>query len=293
MARVAITGATGLIGGTLAEEMTGEGHEVLRLVRGTGALQPDEVRWDPAGGTIDAARLEGLDAVVHLAAEPLDTSRRGNPRERILKSRVEGTGLLARTLAALDAPPAVFVSASAVGVYGDRGDEVLTEESAPGDDFLAEVCVAWEAAASPAAAAGIRTVHPRTGVVIAERGPLIDKVKLPFRLGVGGRIGDGRQYVPWIALEDHVRALRLLIDSTLAGPVNLVAPEAVTNRELTRATPFPIPPIAIRLLYGEIAVMLAVSSGRVVPARLQAAGFTHRVSDLEAALRVALGRPTG
>jgi uncharacterized protein (TIGR01777 family) len=205
---------------------------------------------------------------------------------------------LARTLAALDTPPAVFVSSSAVGIYGDRGDEELTEDATSGDDFLAEVCVAWEAAADPARAAGIRVVHPRTGVVIARNGPLNDKVELPFRLGVGGRVGSGRQYVPWISLIDEVAALRFLIDRPLEGPVNLVGPSPATNMELTRAlgtvlrrpTLLPIPTFAIRLLYGEMGETLATVSQRVIPRRLLDAGFTFRHTTLLAALSAAFAR---
>lgn len=298
MARYAISGATGLIGRTLASSLTADGHEVRRLVRPGGHVSSGDVRWDPSAGTIDAAALEGLDAVVHLAGEPIGDKRwTATTRRRIRSSRVEGTGLLAGALAALEHPPAAFVSASAVGFYGDRGDEVLTEADPPGDDFLAEVCAAWEAAADPARAAGIRTVHPRTGVVIAADGPLIDKIELPFKLGVGGRVGDGRQYVPWIALEDQIRALRFLIDTPeLAGPVNLVAPSPVTNRELTRVlgrvlrrpTVLPIPVLAVRALYGQMGVTLATTSQRVRPTRLLDAGFRFRYEQLEAALRAAL-----
>ncbi|MEX0868116.1 MAG: TIGR01777 family oxidoreductase, partial [Nitriliruptoraceae bacterium] len=207
------------------------------------------------------------------------------------------TRLLADACTRLDAPPAVFVSASAVGFYGDRGDEVLTEDAGAGDDFLAAVCRQWESAARPAADAGIRVVHPRTGVVIAAQGPLIDKVRLPFRLGIGGRIGSGRQYVPWIARADHVRAVRHLLVDDLEGPVNVVGPEPVTNRELTRAlgkafhrpAVLPIPVLAVRALYGQMGVALATVSQRVVPQRLVDSGFAFSVASLDDALAVALG----
>jgi uncharacterized protein (TIGR01777 family) len=299
MSRIAITGSTGLIGEALAASLAGDGHRIVRLVRDPSRAGSDDVVWDPQRGTIDAARLEGVDAVVHLAGEPIGSSRWTAATKRaILDSRVQGTALISRTLAALDAPPAVLVSSSAVGVYGDRGDEELTEDSAPGDDFLAEVCIAWEAAADPAREAGVRTVHPRTGVVIAKDGPLIDKVELPFRLGVGGRVGSGRQYVPWISLADEVTALRLLIDTPLEGPVNLVGPAPATNAELTRAlgtvlrrpTLLPIPTLAIRLLYGEMGETLATVSQRVLPQRLLAAGFTFQHTTILAALRAAFQR---
>ncbi len=298
MARYAITGSTGLIGEALAASLAAAGHQVQRVTRDAARAQAQDVVWDVAGGSIEGAKLEGVDVVIHLAGEPIGAARwTEDTKRRIRDSREQGTGLLARTLAALDAPPRVFLSCSAVGFYGDRGDEILTEDSGPGDDFLAEVCVAWEQAAQPAIDAGIRTIHPRTGVVIAEDGPLIDKIDLPFRLGVGGRVGNGRQYVPWISLEDEVRALRFLAEhDELSGPVNLVGPEPVTNRELTRAlgqvlrrpTVLPIPPVAIRLLYGEMGVTLATVSNRVLPARLTDAGFTFTHTTLVAALEAAL-----
>lgn len=295
---VAITGSTGLIGEALVRSLTVDGHRVRRVVRRWSG-EPGEVRWDPAAGTIDAAALEGVDAVVHLAGEPIGARRwSAEVRRAILDSRVDGTRLMAGTLAALSTPAKVFVSSSAVGVYGDRGDEELTEASTSGDDFLAEVCIAWEAAADAARSAGIRVVHPRTGVVIAADGPLIEKVELPFRLGVGGRVGSGRQWVPWISLDDEVRALRFLIDSSLSGPVNLVAPTAVTNAELTaalgrvlrRPTLLPIPTLAIRALYGAMGETLATVSQRVVPRRLLDAGFTFRHTTIDEALAVALAR---
>ncbi|SRR6056297_467287 len=298
MARYAITGSSGLIGGALLASLTADGHTVQRVVRDSSKAGPDDVVWDLSSRSIEAEKLEGVDVVVHLAGEPIGGARwTEETKRRIHRSREVGTHLLAEALAGLDEPPRAFVSASAVGYYGDRGDELLTEASTPGDDFLAGVCVAWEAAAQPAVDAGIRTVHPRTGVVIAEDGPLIDKIDLPFRLGVGGRVGDGRQYVPWISLEDEVRALRFLAErDDLSGPVNLVGPEPVTNRELTKAlgqvlhrpTVLPIPPFAIGLLYGEMGVTLATTSNRVLPQRLLDAGFTFTHTSLLSALEAAL-----
>jgi uncharacterized protein len=297
MARVAITGATGLLGGALAALLEDDGHRVHRISRRAGAVGPDDIVWDPAARVLYPGSLEGVDAVVHLAAEPIGNARwTAAARERLLRTRVDGTRLVASTLARLDQPPKVLVSASAVGVYGSRGDEVLTEESAAGDDFLAGVCEAWESAAEPARAAGIRVVHPRTGVVLADGGPLIEKVRLPFRLGIGGRIGNGRQWVPWISLIDHARALRHLIDTGLEGPVNVVAPEPVTNRELTRAlgaafhrpAVLPVPLLAVRLLYGEMGATLAASSQRVVPERLLSSGFEFRYTDVRTTLLDAL-----
>jgi uncharacterized protein len=299
MSRIAITGATGLIGRALAASLRGDGHRVARIVRDARSAGPDDIVWDPEAGTIDAAALEGVDAVVHLAGEPIGASRwTDETRRRIHDSRERGTDLLARTLAGLEQRPSVLVSSSAVGIYGDRGDEELTEESSHGDDFLARVCIAWEAAVAPAREAGIRVVIPRTGVVIAKDGPLIDKVELPFRLGVGGKVGSGRQYVPWISLEDEVAALRFLIDRPIEGPVNLTGPNPATNLEMTKAlgtvlrrpTVFPIPALAIRLLYGEMGETLATVSQRVLPRRLLDAGFEFRHSTILAALRVAFAR---
>ena len=299
MSRIAITGATGLIGRALQDSLVADGHRIVRVVRDPRAATPGDVVWDPEGGTIDAAGLEGVDAVVHLAGEPIGASRWTEAtRRRIHDSRQRGTDLLARTLAGLEQRPTVFVSSSAVGIYGDRGSEALTEESSHGDDFLAEVCIAWEQAADPAREAGIRVVHPRTGVVIAKDGPLIDKVELPFRLGVGGKVGTGRQYVPWISLHDEVAALRFLIDRSIEGAVNLTGPNPATNLELTKAlgtvlrrpTLMPIPAFAIRLLYGEMGETLATVSQRVLPTRLLDAGFAFRHSTILAALSAAFGR---
>ena len=299
MSRIAITGATGLIGRALQDSLVADGHRIVRVVRDPRAATPGDVVWDPEGGSIDAAGLEGVDAVVHLAGEPIGASRWTEAtRRRIHDSRQRGTDLLARTLAGLEQRPTVFVSSSAVGIYGDRGSEALTEESSHGDDFLAEVCIAWEQAADPAREAGIRVVHPRTGVVIAKDGPLIDKVELPFRLGVGGKVGTGRQYVPWISLHDEVAALRFLIDRPIEGAVNLTGPNPATNLELTKAlgtvlrrpTLMPIPAFAIRLLYGEMGETLATVSQRVLPTRLLDAGFAFRHSTILAALSAAFGR---
>lgn len=296
---IAITGSTGLIGEALIASLTADRHRVVRVVRARSAAGPDDIVWDLDARTIEADKLEGVDAVVHLAGEPIGASRwTEETRRRIHDSREVGTRLLAEALAGLERRPHVLVSSSAVGIYGDRGDEELTEDSAPGDDFLAEVCLAWEAAADPAREVGIRVVHPRTGVVIAKDGPLIDKIELPFKLGVGGKVGSGRQYVPWISLTDEVRALRFLLGSDLAGPVNLTGPAPATNLELTKAlgevlrrpTVFPIPTAAIRALYGEMGATLATVSQRVLPRRLLDAGFTFEHTSIRGALAAALTR---
>jgi uncharacterized protein len=298
--RVAITGATGLLGGGLASSLARDGHRVQRITRSADEAGPDDIVWDPRAGTIEAAKLEGVDAVVHLAAEPIRATRANEAmRRRIRASRVQGTDLIARTIADLRDGPEVLVSGSAVGYYGDRGDEVLTEAATPGDDYLAEVCAAWEHAAAPAEKAGVRVLYARTGVVLARGGPLLDTVEVPFRLGVGGRVGSGNQWVPWISFADEVRALRFLLDlEGAAGPFNLTAPAPARNAEFTaalgtvlrRPTVFPIPPIAVRLVYGGLGASLATASQRVVPERLLEAGFEFTLTDITAALRVALDR---
>lgn len=295
--RVAVTGSTGLIGEALVASLRGDGHTVHRLVRGA-ASAPDEVRWDPMGGEVDTASLEGVDAVVHLAGEPIGSARwTDDTKRRIHESRSIGTDTLAQALAAMERPPSVLVSSSGVGVYGaDRGAEVLDETSSVGGDFLADVCVDWEAATQPAADAGIRVVNARTGVVIAEGGPLLDKIELPFKLGVGGKVLPGTQYVAWISLADQIGALRFCIDHEVRGPVNLTAPTPVTNAELTkdlgavmrRPTVLPIPAFAIRALYGEMGVTLALSSQRALPSVLLDAGYTFTHTELREALKVAL-----
>jgi uncharacterized protein len=264
------------------------------------------ISWDPDAGTIDAAALEGVDAVVHLAGESIAALRwTRSVKERIRRSRVDGTRLLAETLGRLTRRPQVLVSASAVGYYGDRGDELLTEESPPGSGFLAEVCREWEAAADPARAAGIRVVHPRLGVVLAGQGGALPRMAIPFRLGVGGVIGSGRQYWSWIEVADLARAIELCLAlDTLSGPVNTVAPTPVTNREFTRGlgrvlgrpTLVPLPALAVRLLLGEMGGALLLDSARSLPRRLARAGFRFRHPDLESALRAALAsepRPGG
>lgn len=287
--RVAVTGASGLIGGALCAALRAEACEVRRLVRGAPA-SAGEVEWDPAAGRIDPDGLEGLDAVVHLAGENIAGGRwTPERRERILRSRVDGTALLARTLAALRRPPRVLLSGSAVGYYGDRGDEPLDETAPPGAGFLAEVCRAWEGAAEPARAAGIRVVHLRTGVVLSRRGGALPRMAAPFRRFVGGPIGGGRQWVSWIALDDEVGAIRHLMQAEdVAGPVNLVAPRPVPNAELARAlgralhrpAVVPTPAAALRLLFGEMAAVL-LDSTRAVPRALERSGYVFRHPELE------------
>jgi uncharacterized protein (TIGR01777 family) len=296
--RIAISGASGLVGKPLCARLASHGWSVLRLIRGASA-GPDGIAWDPARGTIDTAGLEGLDAVVHLAGENLSAGRWTPERKAaIRRSRVDGTELLARTLAGLRRPPRVLISASAIGWYGDRGDEPLGEDAAPGSGFLAEVCAAWEAATEPARAAGIRVVLLRTGVVLAGDGGALPRMLTPFRLFAGGKVGSGRQWVSWIAHEDVLGAIEHLLHAEgVAGPVNLVAPGAATNAELTRTLGhvlhrpawLPVPSFALRAAFGEM-LSLLLASARVEPRKLLASGYRFRHETLESALRTALGK---
>jgi uncharacterized protein (TIGR01777 family) len=299
---VAITGSTGLIGSALVERLGARGHRAVRVVRGDATPGRDVVRWDPAAGTIDAAGLEGLDAVVHLAGAGIGDKRWTDERKRlILESRVQGTTLLARTLAGLERKPAVLVSGSAVGYYGARGDEPLTEDAPPGDDFAAGVCTQWEASTAAAADAGIRVVRIRTGIVLARHGGALARMVLPFSLGLGGRIKSGRQYMSWIALDDEVEAiLHAITHAELDGPANLTAPNPVTNAEFTktlgavlrRPTVLPTPLLPLKAVYGgELVQHLLVEGQRVLPAKLDATGFEHAHPELEGALRAVLGKP--
>lgn len=295
--RIAVTGSTGLIGSNLVASLQADGHTVHRMVRDRAEVQGDAIHWNIEERVVDTAALEGVDAVVHLAGAPIGERWTDEQKRAIHDSREDGTKLLAEALASLDERPSVLVSGSAVGWYGSRGDEVLDESSTAGDDFLAQVCIAWEDATAAAEAAGIRVVHARTGVIIHEDGPLIDKIELPFKAGVGGRVGDGHQFVPWISLDDDIAALRFLIDhDDISGPVNLTGPNPVTNRAMTktigavmhRPTLFPVPVFAIRALYGEMGVTLATTSQRAVPKVLQAAGFSFEDQSIDAALEKAL-----
>ena len=292
-ARVAITGASGLLGSALAVRFREDGGTVHRLKRGTRALDPD-IAWNPDADTIDAAGLEGVDAVVNLAGESLLQRWTEGRKRRIRESRVRGTALLARTLAGLRQPPRVLLSASAIGIYGDRGEEELDERSSAGSDFLASVAREWEQATEPARAAGIRVALLRTGVVLSRHGGALAKMLLPFRIGIGGRIGAGKQWMSWIALADWIRATLFLLSSgALAGPVNLVAPNPVPNqvfaktlaRVLSRPALAPVPSGAIGLLFGEMGRATILASQRIHPRRLLEAGFEFEYPTLEGALR--------
>lgn len=298
--QIAISGASGMIGTALSASLRADGHRPIALVRRDVRSGADEIRWDPAAGTIDGASLEGIDAVVHLAGAGIGDKRWSDERKKIiLDSRVDGTKLLATTLAGLDQAPSVFVSGSGISYYGDRGDDVLDESEPKGNGFLTDVVEAWEAAAQPAIDADIRTAFARTAVVLdANDGAL--KRQLPFfKLGLGGRFGSGKQYFPWISLNDEVRAIEFLIESDLSGPINLVAPEAATNGEFTktlggilkRPTLVPTPLFGPKLLFGaELVDQLIMWSTRATPAALEAAGFVFEDPTLEGALRSVLGK---
>ena len=280
---VAISGASGLIGSALSASLRADGHRVLRLVRG-GVSDGDAIGWDPEAGRIDAPALEGLDAVVHLAGEGIGEHKwTDEQKAKIRDSRVRSTALLAAAIASRERKPAVFVSGSAIGYYGDRGDEVLTEESAPGDDFLAGVCVAWEAEAAPATEAGVRTVLTRSGIVLDAHGGALARMLLPFKLGLGGKQGSGKQWMSWIAKADEVGAIRHAIENRgVEGPVNCTAPVPVTNADfartlgdaLHRPTMLPTPLLPLKLRYGgELVETLLLVSQRVVPTKLEATGY--------------------
>ncbi len=295
--KIAITGSGGLIGSSLVPYLRTQGHEVVPIVRGSAT--GEEILWDPAQGTIDIDKLHGIDGVVHLAGAGVGSRRwSAGYKQTILSSRVDGTTTLATALANVASPPSVMVSASAVGYYGVRGDEVLTEDAGNGDGFLADVCAQWEAATAPAAAAGIRVVTIRTGVVLSGAGGALKKQLPPFKLGLGARIGRGYQQLSWITRRDVVAAISLLLrDSTLSGPFNLTAPHPVSNarftKELGRALHRParlvIPEKVIRLALGdEMAAEFLLASQRAVPQRLLAAGFSFADPDLPGALVTAL-----
>ena len=292
-----VSGAGGLIGSSLTASLTGGGHSVVSLSRSAGG---GSVLWNPATGTPpESSAIEGCDAVVHLAGEGIAGRWTAAKKRRIKESRINGTRLLADALAALQRPPRVLACASAVGFYGDRGDEILDEGSPPGTDFLAETCQQWEAAAAPAAARGIRVVYLRFGVVLAKQGGALARMLTPFKLGLGGRIGDGTQYMSWIAIDDVIGAIQhALSREDLAGPVNTVAPAPATNREFTstlarvlsRPAIFPMPAAVARLAFGEMADALLLSSQRVAPVRLLGSGYIFQQPRLEGALRHVLGR---
>jgi uncharacterized protein len=298
---VAVTGASGLIGSAVSGRLEAAGHRVSRVVRRQ-PVGPGEISWDPSAGLLDSRSLEGVDAVIHLAGENVGARWTAARKARIRSSRVAGTRLLSEALAALQRPPHVLISASAIGIYGDRGDEVLTEESRPGNrerDFLVSVTEEWERAADPARAEGIRVVHPRLGIVLSPAGGALRKLLLPFRLGLGGRLGSGSQWMSWVSIDDVVDAIRhLLVSDSVDGPVNVTAPEPLTNAEFTRILArvlsrpalFPVPAPALRLALGEMAGGTILSSARVLPARLLQSGFSFTRPRLANALQHLLRR---
>lgn len=293
--KILISGSHGLVGKALIKSLTTDGHEVVRLVRRQRSAGAAEIEWRPNEGRIDAQQLEGHDVVVHLAGESIAEDRWTADKKRsIRESRVKGTSLLSNALANLSQPPTLFLSASAIGYYGDRGDELLTEKSAPGKGFLSEVCIEWENATTPAVQKGIRTVYTRFGIILDASGGALEKMLTPFRMGIGGRIGGGKQWMSWIALDDVVNGLKFLIaDESTHGPVNFVSPIPVTNAEFTttlgrvlsRPTLFPVPAFGVRLAFGEMADALLLSSQKVAPGVLQDRGFSFTWPLLEPALR--------
>jgi len=302
---VAVSGSTGLIGAALVQQLQAAGHTVKPIVR----HKPDDpttaIHWDQEHGSIDAGALAGVEAVVHLAGESIIGRWTESKRRRIRESRVNGTTLLAKALASLepDQRPSVLVSASATGYYGDRGDAPLNDDAGPGkagDGFLSEVCVAWEAAADPAREAGLRVVHPRIGMVLAREGGALPTMLPAFRLGLGGTLGSGRQWVGWIHLQDLVGTLIACVqDDRFEGPVNAVAPNPVTNQQMTRLlgellgrpTIIPVPAFGARLVFGELADELLMASARVLPRKLESVGFDYQYPTMEAALRDLLEKP--
>ncbi len=300
--KVAITGSSGLVGGTLAPFLQANGHEVLRIVRTTPRAK-GELHWNPDRGEVDKPGFEGVDAFVHLAGEGLAEGRWSPARKaRLRTSRIGPTRLLSQTIAGLACKPALLVSASAVGYYGSRGDDWLDETSPPGADFLARLCVEWEEATESAVRAGIRVVHLRTGVVLSPRGGALARMLPLFRAGLGGILGPGTQYMSWIAIDDLVAAIaHALANPALDGPLNAVAPAPATNLELTKAlgrvlgrpTVARVPALALRLVFGELAGATLLASQRVRPQRLLATGYRFSFAELPAALRHVLGKPLG
>ena len=295
---VVITGSSGLIGQALVPALKAAGHRPIRLVRRAPAPGGDEIRWDPTRGEIDAASLEGVGAVVNLAGAGIGDKRWNDAYKRTLvTSRTESTALLATTLAGLTRPPSRLLSGSAIGWYGNRGDQTLNEQSEPGTGFLPQLCLDWEAAAAPAAGAGIATAFLRTGIVLAAKGGALAKMLPLFRFGVGGKFGSGRQYMAWITLADEVGAIVHLLTSAVTGPVNLTAPNPVTNADFTRAlgsvlgrpTLVPVPAFGPKLLLGsEMGQALLFDSQRVLPEVLKADGYDFAHAEVEAGLRAVL-----
>ena len=296
--KIVISGASGLIGTQLVAKLSSSGHEVVRLVRRS--PKPGEIQWNPKSGTLDAAALEGVDAVIHLSGAGIGDRRwTDGYRKEILDSRTATTALLATTMASLSRKPSVFLSGSAIGIYGARNDEQLTEVSTHGTGFLAEVCEQWEAAAKPAVDAGIRTVYLRTGIVLSPKGGALKKLLPLFKLGVGGKFGNGKQWQSWISIDDEIGAIEHLLTANVSGAVNLTAPNPVTNGEFTkvlasvlkRPAIVPVPTFAPKILLGgELADALLFTGQRVIPAALNASGYMFKHTTLESAFRSLLSK---
>lgn len=297
--RILVTGSRGLIGQALVRFLAAGGHDITRLVRSRPPSREAQVFWDPEAGTADIAALEGFDAVVHLAGENIAGRWTAKKKARIYDSRVKGTRLLSESLVQLTKPPKVLVSVSAVGYYGDCGDQIVREDHPPGPGFLAQVCRDWEAAAEPAVRSGIRVVNPRMGVVLSVAGGVFPWMLRPFRIGLGGPVGSGRQYMSWVTIDDLMEIILVAIThESLKGPVNAVAPNPVTNLEFTRTlgrilrrpTVFPLPAFVAHLALGEMADELLLASACVEPAYLLSTGYQFRFPRLEGALRHLLGK---
>lgn len=296
---IAITGSTGLVGNALVHALGSDGHSVQRIVRRRTKNGDREIFWDPAAGTIEADKFNNVDAVVHLAGASVAKRWSPSVKQEILDSRVQGTGLLCQTLAGLTSKPSTLVSASASGYYGDRGEELLDESSPPGQSFLADVCQQWEAATHPARDADIRVVNLRIGLVLSGEGGALARMLMPFKMGAGGPVGSGRQYLSWITLDDLVRVIQFALHAAaLAGPVNAVTPNPVTNHEFTktlgrvlhRPTVLPMPAFAARMAFGEMADSLLLASAKISPAALTAAQFDFTNPQIEPALRHVLSK---
>ena len=293
--RIAVSGASGLLGSALVSALEADGHEVVRLVR-RAAAGGSEIAWDPASGTIDRDGLAGVNAIVNLSGATIGERWTESRKREIRESRVQATSLLARTVRELDPPPSVLVTAGGIGIYGDRGDEILTEGSSLGSTFLAEVAKAHEEAAEPARGAGTRVVAFRQGIVLTSKGGALPKMLTPFKLGLGGRVGSGRQWWSWIALDDVLAAYRFAIRSDLDGPVNLTSPSPATSSQFTKAlgralgrpTVFPLPAVAVRTIFGKMGEGTLLEGQRALPARLLDAGFEFAHPEIEDAMRTAL-----
>jgi uncharacterized protein (TIGR01777 family) len=291
--KIAIAGASGLVGAAVSPELEAEGHDIVRLVRNS--ARTGEIEWHPNQDSIDPGHLEGFDAIINLAGENVSEGRwTDEKKKKIHDSRVHGTHLLSEAIAKLITKPRCFLCASATGIYGDRGDETLDEQSESGGGFLAGVCREWEKATEPAHRAGVRVVNLRFGPILARAGGMLEKMLTPFKMGLGGKIGSGKQYISWVGLEDSIGAMKLaLTDESIRGPLNVVSPTPVTNERFTRAlgevlsrpTVMAMPAFAARLAFGEMADEMLLVSQKVIPKKLQAAGFQFQYSDLDSALQ--------